>query len=492
MEKKYILVVDEGTTGTRAMLFDREMKIVGQAYKLIQSHFPSEGSFEQDAEEIFNSSVEMCREVVRTTGIDVGEIACAGVTNQRTSWVFWDKDTGKPLRNMVSWLDTRGSYQIPKWDASKEFNAIFPGLAPHLPPLYMPLILDLLKDREPEFKARFEQGNILYGTVDAWLVYKFTGGKVHATVPSNASNSTIYDSPSMSWVTPMLDFVGMKPEMMPEVREESVDFGCFTADILGVELPILSVVADQQSALFSQGCHAEGTAKCTNGTGTFIDLNLGKTHRVVPGLTTTVAWKLDGTVNYMAEGMSNTTGACIEWVKNNLKLFDSYDNLENEITSVPDNGGVYFVPALNGMGIPFSDSSARAAFLGASGAAKREHFVRAAVEAVAYSGSAMFLAAQEQGVQLSEIMISGGVSKSATMAQIMANVTGARIVRPKSVEATALGAAELAAMALGWMTMKDVPKYMEEDRAFTPNEDAARDKEHYKVWRKAVERCLKW
>lgn len=205
-----------------------------------------------------------------------------------------------------------------------------------------------------------------------------------------------------------------------------------------------------------------------------------------------MAWKLDGTVNYMAEGMSNTTGACIEWVKNNLKLFDSYDNLENEITSVPDNGGVYFVPALNGMGIPFSDSSARAAFLGASGAAKREHFVRAAVEAVAYSGSAMFLAAQEQGVQLSEIMISGGVSKSATMAQIMANVTGARIVRPKSVEATALGAAELAAMALGWMTMKDVPKYMEEDRAFTPNEDAARDKEHYEVWRKAVERCLKW
>ena len=316
MEKKYILVIDEGTTGVRAFVFDRQMKIVGEAYEKIQVLYTGPSEVEENGEEIYRNSVKVCRDAVQKAGISAEEIASVGIAVQRLSWLFWDKETGKPLRNIVTWLDTRGVYQKQKWVDDPDFNKLFPGLAPYLPGLYMPLIFDRIKDKEPAFAEAMKNPNVLYGTIDTWLIWKLTNGQVHATVGSCASNTTNYVLENDSWNIPMLGFVGIKPEMMPEIKEESDDFGMMSADVLGVEIPIFSAFADQQSAVFSQACLEPNTVKCTNGTGTFVDVNIGFEAKQVGSLTTSIAWTLDGKTMYMAEGFSATAGACLEWAKN--------------------------------------------------------------------------------------------------------------------------------------------------------------------------------
>lgn len=491
--KQYILIIDEGTTGVKSLIYNRDMEVLGLAYRKLESIYPDKRMVEQDPEMIYEKTVETCREVVKNLNINPEEIACVGITNQRTSWLIWDRDTGKPLYNMVIWQDTRGVYQQAKFIADPVFNEKFPGVAPHLPPVYAPLLIDHIKDHNPEFKAAIERGNVYWGNVDAWLLYKFTKGKVFATSASTISNSTIYDNAGLDYGMPILEYVGIKRDMLPEVRDEYGDFGMMNADILGIEIPIYSMIADQQSAMFAQGCFNPDVAKCTNGTGTFLNANIGPEHKSYGNFYTSIAWRLNGKVSYMFEGSSFTAGTCLEWAKEQLELYQDVDQLTKDAESVPDNGGVYFVPALGGLtNPPFRDASARASFMGIGPSANRRHFVRAVLESVAYAAVCVFEEFRNQGVPINKLSVSGGVSKSDVAIQLMANLLDMEIARPHSVEASGLGAAELAAIHMGWIKLEEVESYLHVDKVFRPDQNQARDQENFKYWKKAADRSLSW
>lgn len=491
--KQYILIIDEGTTGVKSLIFNRNMEVLGDSYRKLESMCPGERMVEQDPEVILEKTIETCREVVKTTGINPEEIACIGITNQRTSWLMWEKESGRPISNLVIWQDTRGIYQKQKFIDDPEFNQKFPGVAPYLPPLYAPLIIDYLKEHQDGFAEKLQNEDVLWGNVDTWLLYRLTGKKEFATSASTASNSTIFDNENICWSMPILEYVGVKKSMMPEVKEESGHFGDMCESILGVKIPIYSMVADQQSAMFAQGCFKPNVAKCTNGTGTFLNVNIGPVHKSYGNFYTSIAWKLNGEVSYMFEGSSFTAGTCLEWAKNQLELFDSIDQLTEDVESIDSNGGVYFVPALTGLtGVPYSDESARASFIGVSLASERKHFVRAVLESVAYAAVSVFEVFRNQGIGMDRLSVSGGVSKSDVAIQLMANLLNMEIARPHSVEASALGAAELAAIHMGWMTIDQVDEFLHVDKVFHPNEDRENAMYHFEQWKKAVNRSLNW
>lgn len=493
MGKGYILVIDEGTTGVRALIYNENLEIKGEAYKRIHMLYPGEGEVEQDPIEIYEKTVDACREVVKKINIDPNEIKCATITNQRTSWLLWNKETGKPLRNMVTWLDSRGRFQKEKFVGDPVFNEKFPGLAPYLPDFYMPLVLERIKDTEEGFEEELHKSTTLWGNVDSWLLFKLTGGKVHATSASTASNSTVYISQFMIWYQDMLNFVGIREEMLPVIKEESDEYGVMDAEILGVEIPIYGAIADQQAALFSQGCIKKNTGKCTNGTGTFVDVNIGEKYVEVAPLITTVAWKLDNKISYMLEGISYTSGACLEWAKDNLKLFDDFNNVDEIAQSVENNGGIYFVPALMGlMGIPYDDSTARGAYMGITPMANQAHFTRATLESIAFATANIIEIATQAQIPIEILKLSGGASKSDVIAQLTANIVPAKVIRAKSVEATALGAAEMGALKLGWMNLEDVERFSTAEKIFEKNQKSEIDSKNFSMWKKAVERTLKW
>ena len=493
--KNYIMVIDEGTTGVRALLFDRNMKIVNQAYKNLEVFYPGPEEVELNAELVYDKTVKVCREVVKNQGISPEEIECVGMTTQRASWLFWDKTTGKPLRNVVTWLDGRGIYQKQKFMEDPVFNEKFPGVAPYLPGIWMPLIFDKIRDEEPEFARAVKGENILFGHIDSYLGWRLTGGHVHATTRGAASMSGIYLTQYDMWNTPILEYLGIDTKCFPQIREESDDFGMLDKEILGVEIPIYSSFADQQSALFAQNCMEPNSIKCTMGTGSFIDINMGTEFKEVPGLVTGITWSIGGKLNYLLEGISYTAGACLEWAKNQFHLFNDFNEMELMAGKVEDSGGAYFVPALAGIN---GDESAKGAYMGIRPNVTNNHLMRATLEGIAFGTLSLIETALFGGdmegakIPVSEIKISGGVSKSDTIAQTMANVTGANVVRPKSVEATALGAAEAAAIRAGWMTMADVGTYLDIDKVYTPDGRQDTQRQSYKNWKKVVERTTHW
>lgn len=487
--KNYILVIDEGTTGVRALLFNREMKIVASEYQNLQLYYPGPEQVEMDAKEVFDAVVAVCRKVVDNHGVSPEEIACVGTTYQRATWLFWDRTTGEPLRNAVTWQDARGIYHKQKIVESQEFNEKFPGLAPYLPGNWILLNLFGVKEDEPEFAKAIAGENVLFGCMESYIGWRLTDGAVHATTRSSASSTGAYVAAEDRWNTEALGFFGVRQEMLPEVREESGEFGMMSADILGIELPIYSSFADQQSAMFSQNCHIADTGKCTLGTGAFMDFNIGEEFGEIPGTYTAIAWQMDGKKSYLAEGLSNTAGACLEWAKDQFRLFGKFEDMEGMAASVEDNGGVYFIPALAGI---MDDSSAKGAYLGIRPHVTNQHIMRATLEGVAFGALLLIETIAKAGKGLKEISISGGVAKSGLIAQILANVTGAKIIRPKSVEATALGAAEAAAIHAGWMEVGQVADYLEIDQVYEPDGNAAACRETFEKWKKAAERTLKW
>lgn len=492
MEKNYILVIDEKTTGVRSFIYNRNMEIVSKAYRRIQLIHPGPKEVEEDAQVIYDKTVEACREVVKKSGIDPNEIECVGLTNQRTTWVMWNKETGKPLYNMKTWLDSSGLHVKQKFIVDSAFNEKFPGVAPVLPGLFMPLQLDCIKSKSPEFVEEFNKSTTLYGNVDAWLIWNFTKGKVHATTSSTVSNSTIYVNNAESWNYPILEYFGVRPEMLPEIRDEADFFGMMSADIVGAEIPIYSAFADQQAALFSQNCLTPKTAKITNGTGTFVDVNIGSTYRTAGTLTPSIAWRMDGETTFMLEGSNFNAGVCLEWMKESLNMFDTFEEMNRLADSVEDSNGVFFVPALNGMsGVPFNDESARGAFLGLAGSSNRSHMIKAALQGIGFAAASIILEAQKSGILIEEIKLSGGVSRSSIIGQIIADVTGIPTVKYDTLEASAMGAAETAAIKAGWITKDDIKKYLKVENRYIPNgkEEIA---ENYSDWVNAVNRTLKW
>lgn len=497
--KRYVLVIDEGTTGVRAILFDSGFEIVSQHYEKLNVHYEKGGIVEESAAEIFDKVVFCGRNAIKEAGIAPDEIDCLGVTVQRVTWVFWDKETGEPVCDAVVWQDTRARDMVPVVREDPDFRRICPYFVNELRTTSICVSIPLYLKNHPDVKAQLDAGKLLFGTMETWLVWKLTKGKVFATDLSNASTLGAMDEKTQKWDMNMLgNYAGLPESIFAEPKACADDYGMTDAEFFGVEIPITGVVADQQSALFSQGCHEISTGKCTNGTGSFLTVNIGQSYPERPegghqGIVPRVAWKIGDTTDYMVEALCPTTGAVLEWAKDKLKLFDDIKEVDALASSVDDTDGVYFVPALTGLYSPYTDPTARASYIGISGSTRREHFIRATIESVAFAVCGAFEALQRKfALDLKEVMISGGVSKSDIVAQNMANLLNMNVVRPKSVEATALGAAQLAAIYRGWLTKDDVRAMVQKHKVFVPNDQQQKYMDNYKIWLKAVDRSSHW
>lgn len=493
---QYILVIDEGTTGVRVILFDSKFQNVGSHYEKLAVDYRDGGIVEECPDEIYEKTVKCLREVVKSTGIDLSEILCVGITCQRATWTLWERATGKAVRKMVVWQDNRSRNNIEVLKNDPRFKEICPDFEVALTPATIAVSLPGILEKEPELDKRMKAGELYFGTVDTWLVYKLTGGRVFAGDPTNASImiGRVYKD-GTEWPEHLLtDYYGYPIDAFCNLKNCTDDYGMLDADILGREIPIAGIIADQQASLFAQGCHERNTGRVTNGTGSFFMVNLGnELPTEITPIIPKVAWKLDDEINYSAESACFTTGAALEWMKNKLGLIDDISQIDAISKTVKDSGGVYFVPALTGLTAPVRDYTARGSYMGISGNAQKEHFVRATLESVAYVVCASFEFLQQSfGLNLQDVKISGGVSKSDMVSQLMANLLDMKVDRPVSVEATALGAAQIAAIRMGLITKEDVKNMVTSKKVFMPDENAALDKEHYRIWKKAVDRSLNW
>lgn len=497
--KQYILVIDEGTTGVRAMLFDSGFQIAGEHYEKLTLDYREGGIVEECPEEIYEKAVLCCRRVVEKTGIAPKQILCAGITTQRATWTLWERAGGRSVRKFVGWQDSRSRDRVETVLGDPRFREICPEMMPSVRPVTLPVALPGVLEAEPELWGRMKAGELYFGTVDTWLVYKLTKGKVFAGDMTNASVIIGMVPPGeFQWPERLIhDYLGYPMDAFCEIKGCADDYGRMDAEILGVEIPIAGIISDQQSSLFSQGCHEKNTGRATNGTGSFFMVNLGNElpeGNLGQGITVPkVAWKIGEEINYSVEAYCSTTGAVLEWMKENLGWLDDISHIDQVSCSVSDNGGVYFVPALTGLTVPVADYTARAAYMGISGTARKAHFVRATLEAVAYAVCASFEKLQREfQVTMKEVKISGGVSRSDFVGQLMADLLDMKVERPASVEATALGAAQMAAIHMGLITKQDVKNMVESRRTFEPDEKAEQYKENYRMWLKAVERSLNW
>jgi len=489
---KYVLVIDEGTTGTRALIYSKNFEIVAQAYEEITQYTPSGDRVEHDAEEIYEKSVRMCKEAIEDAGIALDEIDCIGITNQRNTCLIWDKNTGKPLYNAIVWQDNRTADVCTDIKATDEFKKILYTTGKVIAPHCSGVILQWLVNNVPEVKAKIDSGDALFGTIDTWLVWKLTQGKTHAVSYSNASSMGCLDIESGKWNKEFLDFLKVPITVFPEIKSESADYGI--TNILGAPIRITGVIADQQSSLFAQGCHTEGTVKCTNGTGSFMDINIG-TNCVVAsgGLDTLIAWNLNNETTYLVEGFAAVTGAAVQWLRDGLEIIAESKETESIANQVNDTKGVYFVPALVGLMAPYQDPYARGTIIGITPGVKKAHIVRATLEAIAFGvKDIMNVVEKEVGVKISAVKIDGGASQNNLLAQMMADYFDARIDRPLSHEATSLGAAQMAGLYTGFWSTDECSSAMKVEKSFSPQMDKDKREIAYAGWTEAVKRSMNW
>ncbi len=494
MTEKFVLVIDEGTTGTRSLIVDRDSKVKAQAYTEFTQFHPAPDRVEHDATEIWQATLKMIHNSLVDAGISGGNVAAIGITNQRATTVVWDKTTGDPICPAIVWQDTRTAGFIEEirdeW-ADKVYSRTGWALAP----VYSSLSLHWILNNVDGARAKAEAGDLAFGTIDSWLIYKLTGGKVHAISASNASVTGSYDLLNDEWYAEWLDFLGIPLSVFPEVYDDSGQFGVTDAELLGVEIPITGAIADQHAALFAQGCVEPGTVKCTHGTGTFLDMNVGPEVAISQnGLNTIIAWRMKGETIYGLEGYAAVTGSAVQWLRDGAGMIGNSAETEALATSVADNGGVYFVPALAGLSAPYWDSYARGMIIGITRGTSRAHLVRATLEGIVYS-TKDFLETmrQDSGVDINTIKVDGGASQNNFLMQFQADLLDADVVRPLVAEATSLGAAYMAGLAVGyWNSPAECFAGQDIDKTFSP-EMAAADRERlYAEWTKAVQRTMNW
>lgn len=495
MDKNYILAFDQGTTSCRAILFDRDAKIVGVAQKEFSQYYPEPGWVEHDAMEIWGAQMGVAREVLETQGVKPSQVAGIGITNQRETTVVWDKETGRPVHNAIVWQDrrtaalcddlkARGLEQHIRDTTGLVVDAYFSGTK-------IRWILDNVEGAQ----ERAERGELLFGTMDTWLVWNLTRGERHVTDYSNASRTMLYDIRTLDWDARMLEELGIPRSMLPDVRPSSEVYGNTGKEMFGgAQVPIAGIAGDQQAALFGQTCFDKGMVKNTYGTGCFLLMNTGETP--VPsqsGLLTTIAWGLDGKVEYALEGAIFIAGAAVQWLRDELKLIDSAEDSEYYAGKVPDSGGVYVVPAFAGLGAPYWDMYARGAIFGLTRGTRKEHITRATLDSLAYQTKDVIDAMQaDSGLELKSLRVDGGAVANNVMMQFQADMLGVNVERPQVTESTALGAAYLAGIAVGVWTKDEVVSKGALDRTFTPNMDPGVREQRYKGWKKAVRRTMHW
>jgi glycerol kinase len=494
MSEKYILVIDEGTTGTRSLIFDHNSQIKSLAYTEFTQYNPAPDRVEHDAEEIWEKTVAMTKKALEQAGLTPADIDSVAVTNQRCTAVLWDRHTGKPVSRAFVWQDTR-TRPLADRMASDWRIKLLDHTGTNLHPVNSSFYVHWMLENNPGLSEKAAAGDLAFGTIDSWLIYKLTGGKVHAIAASNASASGTYDIPTGGWFTELIEYLGLPMSLYPEIKDDSGYFGDVDPELFGGSMPITSAVGDQQAALFGQNCLEPGTVKCTHGTGTFLDMNIGTKPTIsYRGLNSLVAWRMGGVPTFMLEGYAAVTGSAVQWLRDGAEMISSSSETEALATSVPDNGGVYFVPALAGLAAPYWDPQARGMIIGITRGTSRAHLVRATLEGIVYA-TKDFLETmrQDSGVTIKSIKVDGGAAKNDFLMQFQADLLDAEVVRPVNPEATSLGAAYMAGLCTGfWKHPQECFANAQVDKSFQPQMSAEQSTKLYAEWTKAVQRTMGW
>ena len=492
---KYVMALDAGTTSNRCILFNEKGEMCSVAQKEFTQYFPKPGWVEHDADEIWATQLEVAQQAMANIGATAADIAAIGITNQRETTIVWDKNTGKPIHHAIVWQCRRTSEYC---DSLKEkgltdtfraktglvIDAYFSGTK-----------LRWILENVEGAREKAEKGELLFGTVETWLIWKLTGGKAHVTDYSNASRTMLFNINTLQWDDEILKELNIPKCMLPEAKPSSCVYGEALAQYFGGPIPIAGAAGDQQSALFGQTCFKPGEAKNTYGTGCFMLMNTGeKPVFSKNGLVTTIAWGLDGKVEYALEGSIFVAGAAIQWLRDQLKVIDSSPDSEYMARKVKDTNGCYVVPAFTGLGAPYWDPYARGAIVGLTRGTNASHIIRATLESIAYQSKDVIEAMQaDSGIPLQALRVDGGASANNFLMQFQSDILGVNVERPATLEVTALGAAFLAGLAVGyWSGLDDVRNRLHIERVFEPSADKEKQVQRYKGWKKAVSRALQW
>jgi glycerol kinase len=489
----FVLALDQGTTSSRALLFDHAGNVRAVAQREFGQHFPQPGWVEHDAGEIWATQAGVMHEVLAKAGIGAHDVAALGITNQRETTVLWDRANGAPVAPAIVWQDRRTAPICDALRAAGHAPLIARKTGLVIDAYFSGTKLKWLLDNIPGARSRAAKGELAFGTIDSWLVWNLTRGAAHVTDPSNASRTLLFDIRSGAWDDELLHLLDIPRSVLPEVVPSSAI--CATASIDGVDVPIAGIAGDQQAALFGQACHSPGLAKNTYGTGCFLLLNTGGSAVAsANNLLTTVAWQRDGKTDYALEGSVFIGGAVVQWLRDGLRIIRAASEIEALAASAPDNGGIYFVPAFAGLGAPHWDSYARGAIFGLTRGASAAHIARAALEAIAFQNVDVLAAMQKDAaITLTELRVDGGATANNLLMQFQADILGVPVVRPKVLETTALGAGYLAGLAVGyWKDAADVAANWKVDRVFEPAMDEGRVQQLLAGWNKAVERAKHW
>ncbi|MBQ6229816.1 MAG: glycerol kinase GlpK [Eubacterium sp.] len=493
--EKYIMALDAGTTSNRAILFDKNGKIVSVAQREFTQIYPKPGWVEHDANEIWSSMLGVAVETMARVGTSAENIAAIGITNQRETTIVWDKETGEPVYNAIVWQCRRTAEYCDslKKKGFEEMIRSKTGLV--IDAYFSATKLRWILENVPGARERAEKGELLFGTVDTWLIWKLTKGRVHVTDYSNASRTMMFNIVDLKWDEDILAELGIPASMLPEVKDSSEVYGLASKHLLGREVPIAGIAGDQQAALFGQQCWEKGNAKNTYGTGCFLLMNTGdKPVFSNNGLVTTIAWGMDGKVQYALEGSVFIAGASIQWLRDEMKLIDSAEDSEYMAQKVPDTNGCYVVPAFTGLGAPYWNQYARGAIVGITRGVNKYHIIRATLESIAYETQDVLTAMEKDtGLKLSELRVDGGASANNFLLQTESDLINATVIRPGCLESTAMGAAFLAGLAVGyWESRDELRTVLSIDRVFNPViSDEEREKK-LAGWKKAVERSFDW
>ena len=492
MSRALVLAIDAGTTGVRAMVFDREQKAVASSYREFPQIFPKPGWVEHDPGQIWETTRMVVQEATR--GLRADELSCLGITNQRETALLWDKETGRPVYNAIVWQCRRTAEQCRKLRDEGRGPLVHRKTGLQLDPYFSATKWRWLLANVPQADALLRQGRLAAGTVDTWLLWNLTGGKVHATEPSNASRTSLFNIEALRWDEELCQVFGVPSDILPQVLPTRGEFGLTDQGRIGFELRVLATVGDQQSAAFAQGCFRPGTVKNTYGTGLFMLCNTGGEVVLSDHLLSTVAWSWDGRTDYALEGSVFTGGAVVQWLRDGLRLIESAPETAQIAASLDGNDGVYFVPALTGLGAPYWDAGARGTIIGLTRATTRAHIVRAALEAMAYRSRDVLEAMAEVTERRPEVLrVDGGAVGNDFLMQFLADILGLPVERPAMPQTTALGAAGLAGIAAGlWHDGEDFISRRSVEHTFTPRMPPDERERHYTKWKEAVGRCRHW
>lgn len=495
MDKKYILALDQGTTSSRAIVFDKTGSIISIAQKEFSQKFPQSGWVEHDASEIWSTQIGVAAEAVAKSKIEAEEIAAIGITNQRETTVVWERATGKPIHNAIVWQDRRTADFCNELKRKGKAEMIQEKTGLVVDSYFSGTKVKWILDNVEGARERAEKGELCFGTIDTWLLWNLTRGEVHATDVSNASRTMICNIHTLEWDEELLELLDIPKSVLPEIKSSSEVYGYAKNVISDANIPIAGIAGDQQSALFGQMCTQSGMVKNTYGTGCFMLMNTGE--KTIPSknnLLTTVAWKVNGVTNYALEGSVFIGGAVVQWLRDGLGIIKKSSDVEDLAAKVSDSEGVYIVPAFTGLGTPYWNSHARGTIVGLTRGSTASHIARAALDSIAFQTMDVLKAMEaDSGISIKELRVDGGATVNDTLMQFQSDILNTNVIRPKITETTALGAAYLAGLAVKfWESVEEIGSQWQMDKTFTPNVDDAKREELTKEWTRAVKAAQAW